>query len=360
MKIARSVALSAAVLVLGLTTACAGGSASSSSASGTAATSNASSASTAEGDKKIVLYSGRNEKLVQPIIDQFKTKTGIDVEVRYGKTSQMAAQLLEEGDKSPADLFLAQDAGALGAVSNKGLFQELPEKTLTTVPEKYRDAENQWVGVTGRARVLAYNPDMVKEADLPKTVEDLNGATYKGKVGVAPTNASFQSFITAMRVLEGDSAAEKYLSDLAANEPQIHEGNGQIVKDIDAGKIPFGLVNHYYLYEIAKEKGVDYSAMKVKNYIFPDANIGSLVNVSGAGIIKHTKDNEAQQLLDFFLSMDGQKYFAETTFEYPLIDGAPTPAGMPKLEEIKTPNVDLNKLEDLETTIKMITSAGLA
>lgn len=358
MKIARSVALSAAVLVLGLTTACSGGTAT--PAGSTAASSAAGSSSAAAGDNKIVLYSGRNEKLVQPLIDQFESKTGIDVEVRYGNTSQMAAQILEEGEKSPADLFLAQDAGALGAVSSKGLFKDLDRKTLDLVPEKYRDAENQWVGVTGRTRVLAYNPDMIKEADLPKTVEELNDPKYKGKVGVAPTNASFQSFITAMRVLQGDAAAEKYLSDLAANSPEIREGNGEIVKDIDAGKIPFGLVNHYYVYEIAGEKGVEYTDMKVKNYIFPEGNIGALVNVSGAGIMKTTKDDEAQQLLDYFLSMDGQKYFAEKTFEYPLIDGAPTPAGMPKLEDIKTPDVDLNKLEDLETTISMITSAGLA
>ncbi|WP_232317959.1 iron ABC transporter substrate-binding protein [Neomicrococcus aestuarii] len=357
MKIARTVALSAAVLALGMTTACAGSS--TQSTSSTAASSSA-AAGTAAGDQKIVLYSGRNEKLVQPLIDQFTTKTGIEVEVRYGNTSQMAAQLLEEGDRSPADLFLAQDAGALGAVANKDLFQELSSETLELVPEKYRDVEDQWVGVTGRARVLAYNPDLVKEADLPKTVEELNGSEYKGKVGIAPTNASFQSFITAMRVLEGDDAAEQYLSDLAGNSPEVREGNGDIVKDIDAGKIPFGLVNHYYVYEIAHEKGIDYTEMNVKNYLFPEGNIGSLVNVSGAGIIKHTKDDEAQQLLDFFLSEDGQKYFAETTFEYPLIEGAPTPEGMPELEEIETPDVDLNKLEDLETTIKMITSAGLA
>ena len=323
-----------------------------------AATSEPSSA--AASDKVVTLYSGRSESLVKPLLEEFTAETGIKVEARYGDTAQMAAQLVEEGDKSPADVFLAQDAGALGSVANAGLFSGLPESAISAVPEAYRDSEGQWVGVTGRARVLVYNKDLVPEAELPKTVQELNDAKYSGKVGVAPTNASFQSFVTALRELEGEEAATEYLTGLTANDPQIREKNGQIVADVNDGKIPFGLVNHYYLYQLAKEKGVDPSDLKAANHIFPDGNVGSLVNVAGAGLVKHAADADGQVLLDFLLSEKGQTYFAEETNEYPMISGAPSPAGLPALKDIKVPDVDLNKLDDLATTVKMITEAGLA
>ncbi|MET1086867.1 MAG: iron ABC transporter substrate-binding protein [Arthrobacter sp.] len=324
-----------------------------------AATSPQSSPASAS-DKVVTLYSGRSESLVKPLLEEFTAATGIKVEARYGDTAQMAAQLVEEGSKSPSDIFLAQDAGALGAVANAGLFSNLPEATISLVPEAYRDAESQWVGVTGRARVLVYNKDLVAEAELPKTVQELNDAKYAGKVGVAPTNASFQSFVTALRQLEGEEAATDYLNGLAANDPQIRERNGMIVADVNDGKIPFGLVNHYYLYQLAKEKGVDPSDLKAANHIFPDGNIGSLVNVAGAGLVKHAADADGQALLDFLLSEKGQSYFAEKTHEYPMIPGVPSPSGLPALKDIMVPNVDLNKLDDLATTVKMITEAGLA
>ncbi|MEE2522541.1 iron ABC transporter substrate-binding protein [Pseudarthrobacter sp. J75] len=311
-------------------------------------------------DKTVTLYSGRSESLIKPLLEEFTAETGIKVEVRYGDTAQMAAQLVEEGDKSPADVFLGQDAGALGVVGKAGLFSDLPESTVSAVPEDYRDANGQWVGVTGRVRVLIYNKDLVPAAELPATVQELNDAKYAGKVGVAPTNASFQSFVTALRELDGEQAASEYLAGLAGNDPQIREKNGQIVADVNDGKFPFGLVNHYYLYQLAKEKGVDAGDLAAANYIFPDGNIGSLINVAGAGLIKHTADSDGQTLLDFLLSERGQTYFAEKTHEYPMISGAPSPAGLPTLAELKAPGIDLNDLDDLATTVRMITEAGLA
>lgn len=341
----------AATAALGLT-ACGGSSSPAASVSP--------SANAGVSDKTVTLYSGRSESLIKPLLEEFTAQTGIKVEARYGDTAQMAAQLVEEGSKSPADVFLAQDAGALGAVANEGLFANLPEATISAVPAAYRDSEGQWVGVTGRARVLIYNKDLVPESELPATVQELNEAKYSGKVGVAPTNASFQSFVTALRQLEGDEAATKYLEGLAANDPEIREKNGQIVADVNDGKLPFGLVNHYYLYQLAKEKGVAAADLKAANHIFPDGNIGSLVNVAGAGLIKHAADADGQALLDFLLSKKGQTHFAEKTNEYPMVEGIPGPAGLPALTEIKAPDVDLNKLDDLATTVKLITDAGLA
>lgn len=329
-------------------------------ACGNTAAPSASDTASAEAENAITLYSGRNENLVQPIIDKFTAETGIPVNVRYDSTAAMAAQLLEEGERSPADIFLAQDAGALGAVSDAGLFEALPKTVLDEVPEAYRDTDGEWVGVTARARVLVYNKDLVSEADLPASVEQLNDPKHKGQLGVAPTNASFQSFVTALRVLKGEEAAKQYLADLAANDPQIREGNAVIVADVNDGKIPFGLVNHYYMYELAQERGVAPAELNVANHFFPGGDAGSLVNVSGAGLIKHSDNDDAARLLEYLLSAEGQTYFAEGTHEYPLVDGIAGPEGLPALSELEVPPVNLNDLKDLQTTIQMITEAGLA
>ncbi|MFK5690904.1 iron ABC transporter substrate-binding protein [Ornithinimicrobium sp. LYQ92] len=317
------------------------------------------SADATGGDGTVTLYSGRNEDLVQPVIDQFTEATGIEVEVRYAGTAEMAAQLLEEGENSPAEAFLAQDAGALGAVAAGGLLQELPQETLDAVPETFRSADGTWVGLTGRSRVLVYNKDLVSEDELPASVDELTEPQWEGRVGLAPTNASFQAFITAMRVLEGDDAATSWMADMAANDPQLREGNGPIVADVEAGTMDAGLVNHYYLYEVAQEQGVEVEDLGSALHFFSEGDTGALVNISGIGMVGEQADGEAQLLIDHLLSTEGQTYFVEETSEYPMIEGLGAPEGLPALEELQTPEIDLNDLEDLQTTVQMITESGL-
>lgn len=312
----------------------------------------------ADGDDGIVLYSGRNEELVQPLIDQFTEESGIQVDVRYGDTAELSAQLLEEGDNTPADVFLAQDAGALGAVAQDGLFDELPTEMLEKVPETYRDDGESWVGVSGRLRTLIYNTELVDESELPETVEELASPEFEGRVGVAPTNGSFQSFITAFRVSEGEDAAQQWLDDLQANEPQKREGNGPIVADVIDGNLDMGLVNHYYLYAQAEERGVEVEDLPADNYLFGDGDVGALVNVAGAGVFD-AGNEDALELVEHFLSEEGQTYFVEETAEYAMIDGPAAPTGLPPLEDLNNPDIDLNQLEDLESTVRMIVDAGL-
>lgn len=306
----------------------------------------------------VVLYSGRNEELIQPLIDQFTESTDIEVEVRYGGTAEMAAQLIEEGENTSADIFLAQDAGALGSVAQEGMFETLDSDILDRVSEIYRDDEDGWVGLSGRLRTLVYNTEDVDEAELPDAVADLTEPEFEGRVGVAPTNASFQAFVTAYRELEGDDAAAEFLSDLAANDPQIRERNGDIISDVADGVIDMGLVNHYYLYALAKEQGVDPGELSIANHLFGDGDVGALMNVTGAGILNPDND-AAVEFLTYLLSEDGQGYFVEETAEYALIDGFDAPEGLPALDDLDIPDIDLNSLEDLETTVQMITDSRL-
>lgn len=313
-----------------------------------------------EGEGTLTVYSGRSENLVQPLIDRFAEETGIEVEVRYGGTAEMAAQIIEEGENTPAEVFLAQDAGALGALAAEGLLAELPQATLDRVPETYRSGDGTWVGVTGRSRVLVYNKDAVEASELPESVFDLVEPEWAGRVGIAPTNASFQAFVTAMRVQHGDDAARQWLADLAANEPRIYDGNSAIVADVDAGALDVGLVNHYYVYALAAEQGVPVDDLTVALHFFPDGDTGALVNISGVALTKDQPDDEAQQFVDFLLSQEAQEYFRDETHEYPMIEGVGPHEGLPALTELEAPDIDLNDLADLQTTVEMIAEAGLA
>lgn len=305
----------------------------------------------------VVVYSGRSEDLVAPVLELFTAATGIEVEARYGNTAEMAAALLEEGENSPADIFYAQDAGALGAIESAGLFIALPAETLDLVDERFRSVNDNWVGVTGRARVLAYNTDVLSADDLPATIQELTGPDWAGKVGWAPANGSFQAFVTALRVTEGEDAARAWLQGMIDNGAVVFEGNGDIVRAIAAGEIETGLVNNYYIYEISAEEG---EQIAVANHFFEGGNIGSLVNVSGLGILNTASNPDAAlALANYLLSAEAQTYFAENTFEYPLVEGVPTVEGLPPLAELDSPEIDLSNLADLEGTLALLAEVGL-
>lgn len=308
---------------------------------------------------ELVVYSGRSEKLVGPLLKKFTEDTGIKVAVRYGDTGAVTAQILEEGDKTPADVFISQDAGALGAMANAGCLAKLPSATTQKVSsETYRAADNDWVSVTGRARTIIYNPDLIKESELPKSLAELTTPKNAERTAIAPTNASFQSFVTAIRVEDGDGAASGFLKKLNDGGVKKYDKNGDVVDAVNSGKVAMGLVNHYYLYETISEKGAD--KVKVKNHYPKDGGPLSLVNVSGAGVVSSTKkQKDALRLVDYMLSPSAQTYFAKETNEYPMTDGAPAPADAPKLTELNAPRIDLDKLDSLPRTVALINESGL-
>lgn len=303
----------------------------------------------------LVVYSGREEELVGPLYAQFTEATGIELDVRYGSSGEMAALIAEEGDASPADVFYSQTSGDIGAVG--GQLAPLPQDLLDLVAEPYRSPEGRWVGITGRVRVLAYNTDAVADDQLPASVLELASPDWRlGDIGVAPTNASFIAFVGALRLTIGDEETQAFLDGLAEHA-RSYEKNGQIIDAIAAGEITTGLVNHYYLYErLGSEIPAD---APVANHLFDPTDIGSLNNVSAAGTLASSdRQADAEQLIRFLLA-DGQAYFAETTSEYPLAEGAAVPADLPPLPETG-PAVSLNDLaKDLETTVAMIEKAGL-
>ncbi len=293
-----------------------------------------------------------------PLFAQFTAETGIEVAARYGDTAELAAQLIEEGDASPAQVYLAQDAGALGAVEAAGLFAPLPESIATAVPAAYRSPDGAWTGVTGRARVIAYDPQQVPEADVPQSVFDLTDSRWKGQVGIAPTNASFQAFVTAMRVSQGDDVTRTWLEGLVANDAQSFEKNGLILDAVDTGQIQLGLINHYYWYEKAAEVGAD--AMRAQIAFTKPEDPGSLVNVAGVGILTGAADNpNAASFVEWLLSPATQQWFVDNTYEYPLLPSVAAAEGLPPLDSLRGPNVPLAELEDLPGTLVMLEEVGL-
>ena len=305
---------------------------------------------------ELTIYSGRSEDLIAGVIEIIETNGDIDAQVSYGGTGEMAIKILEEGENSPASLFIAQDAGALGQLAEEGRFAALPEEILSRVDPRFASPDGLWVGLSARARVLVYNTDLIAGEDLPASMLDLTGEAWNGKVGWAPTNASFQTHVTAMRVVLGEDETRAWLEGMIDNGAVTFEGNGPIVTAVVAGEIPVGLVNHYYLWEKIAEEG----PVPAENYYFPDGDIGSLVNVAGAGILADSPNpDQALRALDILLGAAGQSYFAENTSEYPLIAGVEPKAELPPLEQIETPAIELTDLDDLEGTVALLMEVGL-
>ncbi|MDX1616595.1 MAG: iron ABC transporter substrate-binding protein [Candidatus Promineifilaceae bacterium] len=308
---------------------------------------------------ELVVYSGRSESLVQPIIDQFIEATGIDVQVKYGGTAELAATLLEEGDASPADVFYAQDPGGLGAVEEAGLLAPLPAGLLERVPARFASADSLWVGISGRARVVVHNTDQVTTEELPAELTGFTDPVWQGRIGWAPTNGSFQAMVTAMRALWGDDATRAWLEGIQSNDPVVYEGNTPIVAAVGAGEVEVGFVNHYYLYRFLEEEG---QAFPARNYFLPGGGPGSLIMVSGAGILDSAANpDNAQRFLEFLLSPEAQEYFTTETFEYPVIEGVEPWADLPPLAELDQAAADINltELADLQGTVQMLSEVGV-
>ena len=302
----------------------------------------------------LTVYSGRSESLVGPLLDQFETDTGVDVRVRYGGTAELAVAILEEGDRSPADVFFAQDAGALGALQDAGRFTVLDDEFLNRVDPVFRSVSGGWVGVSGRARVIVYSTNLSEE-ELPASIFALTEPEWSGRVGWAPTNGSFQAFVTAMRQIYGDAATADWLRAMIDNGVQEYPKNTPIVQAVGDGEIDVGVVNHYYLWRFLTEDP-DFPAAN----LYTDAGEpGALVNIAGVGLLDSSDNEEAARaFIDYLLSEAAQQYFATETHEYPLIAGVDPNPGIPGLGTLDPPSLALTSLADLEGTLNLLREVG--
>lgn len=296
----------------------------------------------------LTIYSGRTEELVQPLLEQFSDETGITIRVRYGETAELAATILEEGDNSPADIFFAQDAGSLGALDAEGMLAPLDQTILDLVPAGFRADDGDWVGISGRSRVVVYNTERLSEDELPDNIEAFTSAEWKGRIGWVPTNGSFQSFVSAFRLLKGEDAARAWLEGIKNNDPEEYPNNAAAVQGVADGEVDVAFVNHYYLFRFLAEQG---DGFKARNHFLAGGDVGALINVAGAGIIEGSDSvDDAHRFLEFMLSAEAQRYFAEETFEYPLAAGVEPNVELPPLSELQPPQIDLSDLNDLEGT----------
>lgn len=305
----------------------------------------------------LTIYSGRSENLVGPLLEQFSDESGIPIDIRYGDSTDLALLLAEEGARTPADVFLSQSPGTVGFLAERDLLAPLDEETLAAVPSQFESPDGLWTGISARRRVLVYNSEEVSAAELPESVFELTEPEYRGRVGVAPSNASFQDFVSAMRQVEGDERTEAWLRGLAANDAPTYANNNAIVEAVSRGEIPFGLVNHYYNERfLAEDPG-----LPSRNYVFPDGDLGSIPLVTTASVLEGTdRTEDAHRFIEFLLSPQAQRFYSEETFEYPLAAGAEPAAGLEPLPEDVELSYDIEELgTELESTARMIADSGL-
>lgn len=306
----------------------------------------------------LTLYSGRGESMVQPIINQFEKESGITVNVRYGDTAQLAVLLQEEGRRSPADVYWGQDAGAMGAVSKAGLLAKLPANIYKNLPGIYKSVDGNWVATSGRARLFVFSPERAPASEHPKSVFDLTDARYEGRVGWAPMNGSFQSFVTAMRVEFGDEKTLQWLNDMKANGAKTYRNNSTQLQGIADGEIDYGLVNNYYLPRMTKND----PRYPVQQTFFQQGDIGNLMNVAGVAVVKASKNQKAAtEFVRFLTSPAAQQYFALQVDEYPVISGIIQNDRVEPYDQAleASPSINLDQLSDLEGTLALLRRAGL-
>jgi iron(III) transport system substrate-binding protein len=307
---------------------------------------------------RLTVYSGREEEIVKPLFDRFEQQTGIKVSVRYADSAELAATIAEEGGNSPADIFFAQDPGSLGSVDSQ--LAKLPDEILNRVGAHFRDDQGRWVGTSGRARVIAYNTDELTAAQVPNSVFGLTDPKWKGKIGIAPTNASFQAFVTAMRLDVGEERTRKWLEDVKTNDPKFYEKNLPAVEAVASGEIQIALVNHYYLY-LAKKEQPD---APVANKYLPGKDPGALVSVAGVGILDSADHAEAaRRFVAFLLADEQQRFYTDEAeeAEIPLVKGIAPRRGVPTLAELagRGPDVDLSSFgAELDKTLELLNETG--
>lgn len=307
----------------------------------------------------LVIYTGRSEPLIQPVIDAFKAQyPNVNVLLKAGSNSELANALIEEKSNPQADVFITTELFTVQSLARGGVFASYLPLGADQLTSEFRGADDSWIGLTRRARVIMYNKDLVSEADLPASIFDLTDPKWRGQIAAAgSTNGSMQAQIAAMRQLLGEEETEAWLNGLLANEVTFFGGHTDVRKAVGAGEFKLGLVNHYYFHlQLAEGSNV--------GVVYPDqgeGQIGLITNATAAAVVNGAQHVEAAQaFLDFLVSAEGQKLFAEQNYEYPLLPGVPLREGVQSLEEFRLAEVDVVKASlDFDATFDLIEKVGL-
>lgn len=305
----------------------------------------------------LVIYNAQHEELLDELVPIFEEESGLDVELRSGKDLEMANQIVEEDDDSPADVFLTENSPAMSIVDNAGLFASAPAGALETIPAAYVPSSKNWVGFLGRSTVVMYNTDNVTEADLPASILDFAEPEWKDRVGFSPTGADFQAIVSAVLELEGEDATRAWLEGLKANGV-ILQNNLVVMQAANSGEIDAGIAYHYYWYRDREENGDDSDSSAL--HFFGDEDPGAFLSVSGAGILKSSEHAEAaEEFVDWLTSTDAQQAMAESyALEYPLNPEADLNPDVKPFDELEPPTVDVSSLNGPQVT-DLMTEAGL-
>ena len=303
------------------------------------------------------IYSSQHDNLTKAWAKGFTDKTGIKTQIRPGKDSSMGHQIVEEGDASPADVFLTENSPAMTLVEDAGLLAPVDAKTLAQVPENRRPSSGDWTSVAARSTVLVYNPDKVSKDDLPTSLMDLQQPEYKDQWGAGATGADFQAIVAGMLADQGEAKTKTWLDGMKANA-RIYENNIATMKAVNAGEVPMGVIYHYYWYRDQAEtkEGTANTAL----HYFKGEDPGAFVSLSAAGVLKNAKHaDEAQQFVDYILSEEGQAVLESSgSKEYAVAKGVDSDPDLPTLESLQAPAVDPFSL-DSEKVTQLMTDAGI-
>ena len=306
----------------------------------------------------LTVYSGRGEPLVGELVSFMEERyDGLTLNVRYNSAAELVNQLQTEGDQSPADVFFSVNAGSLGAVKDQGRTVDLPREVLETVPSQFRDPDRMWVGTSGRARSLSFNTEALSAGDVPEDVFAFPETdAFRDAIGCAPTYSSFQAFITAMRVLNGDDRTREWLNGMLDLGLDTSYSDELLVSQAVAdGELRAGFANHYYVLRV--QAGRPDAPISVA---FTRNDAGAIFNVAGAATLDTADDVDlAANFVRHLLSAEAQDYFARETFEYPLVPEVEPIGELPPIDELAPPeNVDLTQLSDIEGTVELLRDVG--
>jgi iron(III) transport system substrate-binding protein len=307
---------------------------------------------------ELTLYSGRGEALVGELIEFVEDLyDDLTVDVRYNSAAELVNQIQTEGDNSPADAFFSVNAGSLGALKDAGRTSTLPDEVLEFVPEAFRDPDGAWVGTSGRARTLPYNTDQFDDDDVPDDIFAVpETEAFRDNVGWAPTYSSFQAFVTAMRVLNGEEQAREWLNAMLELGVEEYSDEFLVSQAVADGEIGLGFANHYYIQRVLAGRPDAPIATA-----FTEGDAGAVFNVAGACVLDTAADADlAANFVRHLLSAEAQDYFARTTFEYPLVPEIEPIGRLPRIDELNPPeDLDLTQLSDLEGTIDLLRDVGV-